>query len=515
MNSAAFYEYELTICGEVAMASCAAALARGFKGGECVLLSGTLGTGKTSFARGVVQGLCGVETEVVSPTFMLVQDYDALPARGGFRIQHYDLYRLEQAEELRELGLEEAFGQALILVEWPEIASGYWPDDRLEIAIHLDDTDDTCRRLHLFARGSMVGALQQFHQQWEASMSDSLTAQKPDISTRREQMQHFVESAGWVGAELKPLAGDASFRRYERVFLDGRQAVLMDAPPEHEDVAPFVTVGRYLEAQGFSAPHIIAEDRHNGFLLLEDLGDDSYSRVLKDADAEQEALLYKEAVSVLAELHCHNKRHGVGLEVPAYDHAVLMREIALFSDWYLPAVMGESPETKARAAEFVDLWDKLLRQNPLQNDVVVLRDYHADNLLWLPQREGNRRVGLLDFQDALIGHPAYDLVSLLEDARRDVRQQTVEAALAHYCEQAQADRDALMAAYALLGAQRQAKIIGIFVRLGRRDGKKHYTHFLPRVWKHFMHDLSHPLLAEIRQWVDAYIQPQWRGAISL
>lgn len=333
---------------------------------------------------------------------------------------------------------------------------------------------------------------------------------------RRQLMQDFVDKAGWVGAELVPLAGDASFRRYERVYWQGKQAVLMDAPPAKEDTAPFIKIGRYLESLGFSAPHIMAEDRDNGFLLLEDLGDDSYTRLLaRSDDAAVEQQIYNEAVAVLADLHLHNQRHGAGVEIPPYDFAALMREIELFSDWYLPAVMGGNETTLQRAAEFKALWADVLQRHAPAKNVVVLRDYHADNLLWLPQREGNKRVGLLDFQDALLGHAAYDLVSLLEDARRDVRPATVEAALNHYCSITHADRSELMAAYALLGAQRQAKIIGIFVRLGVRDGKTHYTDYLPRVWRHFEHDLKHPLLADIRAWVDAHIAPQWRGAITL
>lgn len=346
-------------------------------------------------------------------------------------------------------------------------------------------------------------------------MTTTASVQASGIADRRALMHDFVARAGWQGAELKPLAGDASFRRYERVFLDGKQAVLMDAPPEKEDITPFVTVGRYLEALGFSAPHIIAEDKTNGFLLLEDLGDDSYTRVLQQADSTQEAELYREAVAVLAELHVQNKRERVGLDVPAYDFAPLMREIELFADWYLPAVMGKGEDTIQRAAEFKALWADILQRHSLSHDVVVMRDYHADNLLWLPQREGTKRVGLLDFQDALIGHAAYDLVSLLEDARRDVAAATVADALAHYITLSGCDREELMTAYALLGAQRNAKIIGIFVRLGVRDGKTHYTRYLPRVWAHFEHDLQHPALASLRDWVDTHIPAAWRGAISL
>lgn len=330
---------------------------------------------------------------------------------------------------------------------------------------------------------------------------------------RRALMERFVARAGWEGAELKPLAGDASFRRYERVFLNGRQAVLMDAPPEKEDIGPFVTVGRYLEAMGFSAPRILAEDRENGFLLLEDLGDDSYTRLLQDADAAKEKELYTEAVAVLAELHKRNLDEGARLDVPPYDFEPLMREVSLFADWYLPAVAGA--DAQRLGGEFKALWTEIFERFPLANHVAVLRDYHADNLLWLPERDGVKRVGLLDFQDALIGHIAYDLVSLLEDARRDVRPETVEAALEHYLALTGCDREELMTGYALLGAQRNAKIIGIFVRLGVRDGKTHYTRYLPRVWAHFERDLRHPALEPVRRWVDAHIPAAWRGVIDL
>lgn len=345
-------------------------------------------------------------------------------------------------------------------------------------------------------------------------MTETITAPH---TNRRSDMQAFVEQTGWYGAELKPLAGDASFRRYERVFWQGKQAVLMDAPPEKENIAPFVLVDHYLEKLGFSAPHIMAEDRENGFLLLEDLGDNSYTRLLAHAEnvPQLEAELYKSAVAVLAKLHLHNQKNGVDIDIPEYGFAALMREIELFADWYLPAVMGKGADAMQRGAEFKALWADLLQRHPLQNNVVVLRDYHADNLLWLPERSDVQRVGLLDFQDALLGHVAYDLVSLLEDARRDVLPQTVDAALAHYCDLTGANHEELISDYALLGAQRQAKIIGIFVRLGVRDGKTHYTRYLPRVWGHFMHDLQHPLLKDIYDWITAHIPMAWRGAIDL
>lgn len=341
----------------------------------------------------------------------------------------------------------------------------------------------------------------------------------PQPSTRRAAMVAFVEAAGWANADIKPLAGDASFRRYERVFLDGKQAVLMDAPPEKEDVRPFITVAKYLESMGMSSPRILAEDVEQGFLLLEDLGDDSYTKLLAglsgDALTDKERELYLAATDVLISLHTRSLRDGVRLRVPSYDQQPLMTEISLFSDWFLPAVMGGKAAAKPLGDEFKLLWHELLQVHMPDCRVPVLRDYHADNLLWVPSRLGAQRAGLLDFQDALIGHNAYDLVSMLEDARRDVLPQTVDACLAHYLNVTGEDAGEFRGMYALLGAQRNAKIIGIFCRLGLRDGKRHYTQFLPRVWKHFHHDLSHPWLAQIRHWVQANIKPEWQGAISL
>lgn len=340
----------------------------------------------------------------------------------------------------------------------------------------------------------------------------------PTAHDRRSRMQHFLGTAGWGDADIRPLAGDASFRRYERVTHGGRQAVLMDAPPEHEDVRPFMQVDAYLLAKGFSAPEILAADEASGFLLLEDLGDDSYTRLLGglqgEALADTERELYLAATDVLVALHRQSKERDASLEVPPYGLKPLLAETDLFADWFLPAVMPNR-NISSLQGEFKAIWEALWQANPLQNHVPVLRDYHADNLLWLPGRKGVKRVGLLDFQDALIGHGAYDLVSLLEDARRDVLPDTVDGCLQYYLQETGVNRKEFEAAYALLGAQRNAKIIGIFVRLGVRDGKPHYTKYLPRVWRHFEHDLQHPLLQPMREWLDLHIKPQWRGAISL
>ncbi len=332
------------------------------------------------------------------------------------------------------------------------------------------------------------------------------------MTTRSEQIDHFLQTAGWGDAVRSMLAGDASFRRYERVTGQGRKAVLMDAPPVHEDVRPFMRVDALLTASGMSAPRILASDTEQGFLLLEDLGDDLYSQWLR-RNQQDEAALYQAAADVLAELYHLAPRADYSAIAP-YDYALMMRECMLFADWFLAAVM-EPVQAKHLGEEFAALWQNLLTELPQDKPVLVLRDYHADNLLWLPERKGIANVGLLDFQDAVIGSPAYDMVSFLEDARRDVAPSTVTQTIAHYLERTGQNEAQFMTSYALLGAQRNCKIIGIFVRLAVRDGKASYLSYLPRVWKHLERDLSHPLLASLKTWLDKHIPSNWRGEIAV
>lgn len=312
------------------------------------------------------------------------------------------------------------------------------------------------------------------------------------MTGRAEQRKAFLARSGWEEAAIAPLAGDASFRRYYRLrHKDGTPAVLMDAPPDKEPVAPFAHVAEYLTDHAFSAPKILEQDVPEGFLLLEDLGDHLYSRYLL-AKPQEERALYENAVSALKALH-----RLTPPTLAPYTIAELMRELELFSEWFLPASGGKD------ATGFLSIWKSLLEQSPLPSTVAVLRDYHADNLLWLPERQGLAKVGMLDFQDALLGHPAYDLVSLLEDARRDVTAETVSAMLEHYTQDMMADeKHAFLNAYALLGAQRNLKIIGIFTRLWKRDGKPHYLSYFPRVWGHIEKDLQHPLLTELQDWMN-------------
>ncbi|WHO41168.1 phosphotransferase [Sphingobium sp. AP49] len=310
----------------------------------------------------------------------------------------------------------------------------------------------------------------------------------------------FLAQAGWDGAAIVPLAGDASFRRYFRVLDGGRRAVLMDAPPPHEDPRPFIAIAEHLVGQGFAAPQILARDLDQGLVLIEDFGDERLKEYAESHNAEDELAVYGRAIDLLADLH-----RLPAADVPAYDHAVYQREVGLLTEWYCPAV-GLAVDVDAYRAA----WDAVLpiadqSKSPV---VTVLRDYHAENIMLIDRPEA-RGLGLLDFQDALAGHPAYDLVSLLQDARRDVSPELEAAMLARYRVAALPPAD-FDAAYAILGAQRNAKIIGIFTRLWQRDGKPRYLSYLPRMWGLLERDLAHPALAPVKTWFDANIPADMR-----
>ncbi|WP_198162082.1 aminoglycoside phosphotransferase family protein [Sphingomonas sp. TDK1] len=307
----------------------------------------------------------------------------------------------------------------------------------------------------------------------------------------------FLASAAWDGARILPVAGDASFRRYFRVVDGDRSAILMDAPPPHEDPRPFLAVAQWLTDHGFAAPAILHADLDQGLVLLEDFGDVRLRETV-DAEPARERGLYGAAVDLLVRLHAEE----AGVDTP-YDRAVYQREAGLFVEWYCPAV-----GLNVDAAGYVAAWDAVLA--PLldgHRPVTVLRDYHAENLMLI---EGGERLGLLDFQDALAGHPAYDLVSLLQDARRDVPAAVEAAMLARYREATGAG-EAFDIAYHVLGAQRNAKILGIFTRLWKRDGKPRYPALCPRVWAYLERDLAHPALAPVADWFAANVPADRRG----
>jgi aminoglycoside/choline kinase family phosphotransferase len=324
---------------------------------------------------------------------------------------------------------------------------------------------------------------------------------RPD---RPQAIDAFLSEHGYAGAVRSMLAGDASFRRYERVEYQGRIMVLMDAPPPWENVSPFIAVTKQLQLMGASVPEILAADENEGFLLLEDLGDGLFTKLLR-VNPAQEKEYYVAAIDALL-----NIQKTKPSALPLYDTAVYLREIGLFAEWFLPQIHGLERAPNLRE-EWMAIWLPILLSSGLEQSVLVHRDYHADNLLWLPERHGQQRVGMLDYQDALLGDPAYDVVSLLEDARRDVSPQTVQACIDYFVANAGADAASFATRYAILGAQRNAKIIGIFTRLCVRDGKAHYLDYLPRVWAHFLHDISHPSLRPVRAFMEAHVPGEWRG----
>jgi N-acetylmuramate 1-kinase len=333
------------------------------------------------------------------------------------------------------------------------------------------------------------------------------------VASRPAALAAFLGRCGWGGHQPVPLAADASFRSYYRLRYGRRRAVVMDAPPPREDVAAFITISTVLRDLGLSAPRILDEDRGRGFLLLEDFGDETYRRLL--ADGADEYALYGLAVDALAALQ-RRVATGEPPDLPAYDEALLLAEAALLVDWYLPAVLGAPLDGRLRE-EYLDLWRPVLAQASVPfRPTLVLRDFHIDNLVYLRRRAGVRRCGLLDFQDAVCGPPSYDLISLTADARRDISEELAEAMTARYlAEFPQFDRPAFIRSAAIFAAQRNCKILGIFTRLWRRDGKPGYLPHIPRLWRLVERDLRDPCLAPIRLWLDRHLPSDARRVPDL
>ena len=321
-------------------------------------------------------------------------------------------------------------------------------------------------------------------------------AMTPPAATRP-----FLTAAGWGTARVEPLAGDASFRRYFLVIDGARRAVLMDAPPPHEDPRPFIHVAEHLRALGLNAPAIFHRDLDHGLLLIEDFGSDRMREAI-DADPSRETAMYSGIVDVLVALHQHPPLPGL----TNHGLAMWLDEVELFTQWYCPALGLDVDVAGFRAA-----WRAVLEPiEAMGQTVTELRDFHAENIMLIAGGDGINRYGLLDFQDALVGHPAYDLVSMLEDARRDVTPAVETAMLARYCALTGAGEE-FERAYWALGAQRNTRIIGLFVRLWQRDGKPHYRSFQTRMWGLIDRDLAQPHLAPVKAWFDANVPADKRA----
>ncbi len=489
----------LTLADAAATERLAGAIAPHLVPGDFLGLSGGLGAGKSVFARALIGARLaarGRAEDIPSPSYTLVQTYDL----GGCELWHADLYRLGTPGEVAELGLDEAFDEAICVVEWAERLGDALPARRLLLTLGFAPGSAEARIATLAARGKRLGLAPGRPRRGGRPVNRPV--ERP--VDRPGEIDAFLAREGWGAAARAPLAGDASARRYQRLTRGRARAILMDVPPESGlEVRPFLAVTDWLRAGGFSAPEVLASDPARGLVLLEDFGDDLFA-ALCAAEPAREAGLYAAAVDLLAELQ-RRPPPAAGWTPPPYDMAVLMREARLFVEWYLPAATGR-PVPQALGAEFEALAAAAFTAVAAPA-VPILRDYHAENLIWLPGRRGHARVGLLDYQDMLVGHPAYDLVSLIEDARRDTSAELRAAMLARYLERSGADGETFGAAAATLAAQRNLKIMGLFTRLCRRDGKPRYLACLPRVWAHLARDLAAPPLAGLAAFVARHAPP--------
>ena len=335
------------------------------------------------------------------------------------------------------------------------------------------------------------------------------------MTDRQIAIEQFLNQAGWGGAKREPLQGDASFRRYERMELNGHQAILMDAPPPLESVDKFVSIAQHLNSLGFKAPNIFAKKLKSGFLIIEDFGEQTFTKILSTADSKAETNLYNLAVDVLIKLHNFPTNIVAPPNTKIYTVSKLLDEAQLFCDWTWDAIFGVLPEKKI-IESYQDAWKATLNSIKCQHKTLVLRDFHVDNLMLLQNRSGITRCGLLDFQDAVLGHRAYDLMSLLEDARRNIGLNLKKELLERYLTAfPNLERETFSTAFAILSAQRHAKVIGIFTRLCMRDGKTTYLKHIPRVWRLLESSLTHPSLAQVADWLDFYVPKSKRIAPTL
>lgn len=475
------------------------------RAGDLITLTGDLGAGKTTFARALIRAtLDDPAAEVPSPTFTLVQSYPT----PRIEIAHFDLYRLNSPDELDEIGFDEAVTGGVALVEWPERARDRLHGNRLDIKLTAGDTADT-RTVALTADAG-----------WSARLA------------RLREIEEFLAIATDATVSLRYMLGDASTRAYARLTDANGSQILMDSPrmPDGppirdglpysriahlaEDVTAFHGVREALGACGVNVPRILKHDHAHGLLLLDDFGRTTFGGAL--AEGHDMRTLWSAALDVLVALRAHPPPER--LPVPGggdhilhrFDRTALLIEVELLSDWYWPAVKGAAIPADAKA-EFLRIWNAHIDWLETLPIGWVLRDYHSPNLMWL----GDGRVGVLDFQDAMRGPWAYDVVSLLQDARLDVPENIERTLLDEYRVKVRAsepdfDVAAFDTAYAILGAQRNTKLLGIFRRLSHRDGKHAYLAHIPRIWRYLERDLQHPALADLRDWYDTHFPPAGR-----
>jgi N-acetylmuramate 1-kinase len=496
--------FSVVLPDELATRRLAIDVANALQPGDLVTLSGDLGAGKTTFARALIRYLADDETtEVPSPTFTLMQSYD-LPR---FQVMHVDLYRTSGATELTELGLDDLPESAVVLLEWPDRAGNRLPPDRLDIALTL------APKLKLEFRHARVTGHGAF---------------APRVQ-RMAAVRGFLAESGLSDAQRHWMPGDASTRSYERLAHGERHVILMnwprrpDGPPLRnglpysaiahlaDSVVPFVAMAKGLREYGLLAPEIYHADLDHGLLVIEDLGDERVVAGDPPAPIEER---YETAVDALLALHDQQLPDLLPVaphleyQIPFYDLDAFLIEAELILDWYLPRL--GVPVTDHAREVFRSLWGEALAPAIEAPPTWVLRDFHSPNLLWLPNRKGLARLGILDFQDAVMGPPAYDLASLLQDARIDVAETTELALLGRYLRRRRAvdadfDGAQFIKTYVTLAAQRASKILGIFARLDARDGKPQYLRHMPRIWGYLQRSLAHPALAPLNDWYSEHV----------
>jgi tRNA threonylcarbamoyl adenosine modification protein YjeE len=498
--------FALALANETATANLMADLALLIGAGDVITLSGDLGAGKTAAARALIRYLAeDPSIEVPSPTFTLAQSYDLPP----FPLVHADLYRINDATELEEIGLSPLPEGVVALIEWPERARSAMPADRIDIALsHRPALGSTARAAEITGYGRAAGQV-----------------------ARLQALRQFLGLAGLVDAKRQRMAGDASTRSYARLFRDESAVILMNSPrrPDGpaiydgksysaavhlaEDVKPFVAIANGLRERGLSAPAIHHADLDAGFLITEDFGREGFV----EGDPPRPIVeRYEAATDLLADLHREELPEILPLaphityKIPVFDVDAMLVEIALMLEWYLPDRRVE-PTNNLRA-EFVMQWRDLLNKTAATARTWMLRDFHSPNLIWLNERSGICKVGVIDFQDAVLGPAAYDLVSLLQDARLDVPEQLELALLTRYIKARHAadgtfDPAGFAETYAIMSAQRNTRLLGTFARLNRRDGKPQYLRHQPRIWTYLTRSLAHPVLSGIRGWYADHVPP--------
>ena len=497
--------FSVALANETATAQLMADLALLVGPGDVITLSGDLGAGKTAAARAMIRYLANDPAlEVPSPTFTLAQSYDV-----PFPLLHADLYRINDSSELEEIGLSPLPEGTLALIEWPERAPDALPEDRIDIAFsHRPALGSSARAAAITGHGRAAAQVE-----------------------RLCNLRNFLEEAGVLKASRERMPGDASTRSYARLTGNNGTSILMnsprrpDGPPIYdgksysaavhlaEDVKPFVAIDNGLRARGFSAPAIHHGDLDSGFLITEDFGS---AGVIEGDPPQPIADRYEAATDMLAELHHQALPETLPLtpqltyDIPLFDIDAWMVEIGLMLEWYLPDRGAEL--SRRRRAEFVAMWRTLLEKPAAAPRTWVLRDFHSPNIIWLSDRAGTKRIGLIDFQDAVLGPAAYDLVSLLQDARIDIPEQLELTLLTRYIRTRRAadagfDPAGFAELYAIMSAQRNTRLLGTFARLNRRDGKPQFLQHQPRIWTYLGRSMAHPALAEFREWYAANVPP--------